>query len=627
MNALIIGTAGHIDHGKSALVKTLTGTDPDRLAEEQERGMTIDIGFAFLNENIAFIDVPGHERFIKNMVTGAATIDVAMLVIAADDGVMPQTREHLEILELLNVRYGIIVINKIDLVKSDWLEIVVEDVRQLIKGTFLEAAPVFKTAAIRGIGIAELRQYLVELPANLPQTPTTEIFRLPVDRVFTVKGFGTVVTGTVLSGKINIGDEVEIMPTARRARVRGIQSQNQVRDVLVRGHRAALNLAGISREEFERGMIVATPGVFRPTRLLTVFIRLLNDVPVLKYNDRVRFHLGTGEFIVKVRLIGCDCLNPGTGGVAQILFERPVTAGFFDHFIIRSYSPLNTIGGGIVVDNCPAPLRKKDVAIASEITKLLNADLIECLQWFIRRKNLRLIPLTELAQDITRSVAEILVILKPILESGVLRLVNDRVIRTDLLKTVTGKMLTILNEYHRKSPLQAGLEKSELVTRLKLPEEVSDILITDLQKTGQIKFSNEEIGLNDFTPQINKSQQAKLDAILAQIERAGLTPPSLAELAGKLSIESRELRQLLNLLIEQNKIVLIERIYPFSVLALAQAENRLIQFLQGKNGATVSELKESLGVSRKYAVPLLNYFDQKEVTMRVGDIRRLGSFD
>ncbi|MFA5728599.1 MAG: SelB C-terminal domain-containing protein, partial [Candidatus Neomarinimicrobiota bacterium] len=226
-----------------------------------------------------------------------------------------------------------------------------------------------------------------------------------------------------------------------------------------------------------------------------------------------------------------------------------------------------------------------------------------------------------------RSVAEILVILKPLLESGVLRLVNDRVIRTDLLKTVAGKMLTILNEYHRKSPLQAGLEKSELVTRLKLPEEVSDILITDLQKTGQIKFSNEEIGLNDFTPQINKSQQAKLDAILAQIERAGLTPPSLAELAGKLSIESRELRQLLNLLIEQNKIVLIERIYPFSVLALAQAENRLIQFLQGKNGATVSELKESLGVSRKYAVPLLNYFDQKEVTMRVGDIRRLGSFD
>ncbi|HOU18443.1 MAG TPA: selenocysteine-specific translation elongation factor, partial [Candidatus Marinimicrobia bacterium] len=249
MQALIIGTAGHIDHGKSALVKALTGTDPDRLAEEQERGMTIDIGFAFLNENIAFIDVPGHERFIKNMVTGASTIDVAMLVIAADDGVMPQTREHFEILKLLGIQHGIIVVNKIDLVQPDWLEMVVEDVRQLVEGSFLENAPLFKTSTVTGSGIAELRRFLIELPNQIPEVRSTGLFRLPVDRVFAIKGFGTVVTGTVLSSEIKVGEEIEIMPSGKRAKIRSLQSHNQPLDSVARGQRAALNLVGVSKEQ------------------------------------------------------------------------------------------------------------------------------------------------------------------------------------------------------------------------------------------------------------------------------------------------------------------------------------------------------------------------------------------
>ena len=373
MQSLIIGTAGHIDHGKSALVKALTGTDPDRLAEEHLRGMTIDIGFAFLNENIAFIDVPGHERFIKNMVTGASTIDVAMLVIAADDGIMPQTREHFEILKLLGIRHGIVVVNKIDLVQPDWLEMVVEDIRQLVEGSFLENAPLFKTSTVSGAGIAELRRFLIELPNQIPEVHSTGLFRLPVDRVFSIKGFGTVVTGTVLSGEIKVGEEIEIMPSGKRAKIRSVQSHNQPLDSVARGQRAALNLVGISKEQIERGMIIAPPGAFVKTNLLTVYIESLPSAPPIEYNDQLRLHLGTGEYIVRIRLIGRDRLFPGKQGVAQIVLDQPISAGFRDHFILRSYSPLVTIGGGIVLENSPEPLRKKNKETAAELERLVFA--------------------------------------------------------------------------------------------------------------------------------------------------------------------------------------------------------------------------------------------------------------
>lgn len=624
MRALIIGTAGHIDHGKSALIKALTGTDPDRLAEEQERGMTIDIGFAFLNENIAFIDVPGHERFIKNMVTGVATIDVAMLVIAADDGVMPQTREHLEILKLLGLRHGLIVINKIDLVKDDWLEMVSEDVRQLVKGSFLENAPIFKTSAVSGAGIAELRRLLVELPEKIPAVQSTGLFRLPVDRVFSVKGFGTVVTGTVLSGAIKVGDEVEIMPAGQRVKIRGIQSHSNTVNSVSKSHRAALNLAGMTRPEIERGMLVVTPGAFRKTDLLTVFLESLPDGPPIKYNDRLRLHLGTGEYIVRIRLIGRERLLPGRSGVAQIIFDHPVTAGFRERFIVRSYSPLETIGGGIVLENFPERLRKKDVGLAAELEKLVQAGYEEWLKWMIIRQGEKLITVAELARALTISREEIALPLTKLLNENKIREHNGNLIGADRFAGVSEQIVMTLTEFHRQNPLLNGLDKATLCGRLHLDDTLGDWLFVDLMKIGKLQIVGDKLALAGFTPQLNDGQSSRQGQILAEINTAGLTPLTLSELAEKLQIMPEELRQLINLLVGQQKVVLLDRIFPFSSTVIAQAEEKLIQFLHTKSTATVSELKDVLGVSRKYAVPLLNYFDQKGVTVRSGDLRRLG---
>jgi len=627
MQSLIIGTAGHIDHGKSALVKALTGTDPDRLAEEHLRGMTIDIGFAFLTENIAFIDVPGHERFIKNMVTGASTIDVAMLVIAADDGIMPQTREHFEILKLLGIQHGIIVVNKIDLVKPDWLEMVVEDVRQLVEGSFLENAPLFKTSTVTGSGIAELCRFLIELPNQIPEVRSTSLFRLPVDRVFSVKGFGTVVTGTVLSGEIKVGEEVEIMPSGQRAKIRSLQSHNQPLDSITRGQRAALNLVGVSKEQIERGMIVATLGAFVKTNLLTVYIESLPSAPPIEYNDQLRLHLGTGEYIVRIRLIGRDRLFPGKQGVAQIVLDQPISAGFRDHFILRSYSPLVTIGGGIVLENSPEPLRKKDEPIAAELERLVCAGNEEWLKWLIFRQGEKLITIEKLAQALTITVAEISPLLVQLVKENVIRESEGKIIAAERFAECTEKLITVLIEFHRQNPLLPGLEKATLFGNLHLDETLGNWLIEELAKAGKIRIVGDKLAIAGFTPQLNQRQISRQEQILAEITESGLTPPTLAELAEKLQTDLAEMRQLINLLVSQQEVVLIDRIYPFSAAAVAEAETKLIEFLRGKSGATVSELKEVLGISRKFALPLLNYFDQKGMTARSGDKRRLGSID
>ena len=627
MQSLIIGTAGHIDHGKSALVKALTGTDPDRLAEEHLRGMTIDIGFAFLTENIAFIDVPGHERFIKNMVTGASTIDVAMLVIAADDGIMPQTREHFEILKLLGIQHGIIAVNKIDLVKPDWLEMVVEDVRQLVEGSFLENAPLFKTSTVTGSGIAELCRFLIELPNQIPEVRSTSLFRLPVDRVFSVKGFGTVVTGTVLSGEIKVGEEVEIMPSGQRAKIRSLQSHNQPLDSITRGQRAALNLVGVSKEQIERGMIVATLGAFVKTNLLTVYIESLPSAPPIEYNDQLRLHLGTGEYIVRIRLIGRDRLFPGKQGVAQIVLDQPISAGFRDHFILRSYSPLVTIGGGIVLENSPEPLRKKDEPIAAELERLVCAGNEEWLKWLIFRQGEKLITIEKLAQALTITVAEISPLLVQLVKENVIRESEGKIIAAERFAECTEKLITVLIEFHRQNPLLPGLEKATLFGNLHLDETLGNWLIEELAKAGKIRIVGDKLAIAGFTPQLNQRQISRQEQILAEITESGLTPPTLAELAEKLQTDLAEMRQLINLLVSQQEVVLIDRIYPFSAAAVAEAETKLIEFLRGKSGATVSELKEVLGISRKFALPLLNYFDQKGMTARSGDKRRLGSID
>jgi len=623
MKPVIIGTAGHIDHGKSALLKAITGTDPDRLEEEQRRGLTIDIGFAFLSENIAFIDVPGHERFIKNMVTGASTIDMAMLVIAADDGVMPQTREHLDILQLLGIKSGLIVITKTDLASDEWLELMLEDVKKFIKGTFLEKAPIFTVSSVTGEGIEKLKEGILSLSSRFQRKETTGLFRLPIDRVFSLKGYGTIVTGSVISGKITVGDVIEIQPLGEKVRVRGIQSHNRAVDSIIAGHRAALNLQGIEKRSIKRGYSVCTPGYYLPTNLLTCKITLLPSAPTLKYNSRIRIHLGTGEYIARIRLIGRDKIEPGKSAVAQIIFDDTVSAGFRDHFIIRSYSPLSTIGGGIVLDVNPKPLKKKEVDAIVGIQNLIDGDINTCIEWFFQKNNLQIVSESYLARKMSLPLINISENLR-ILESRkkIIR-INRGYISTTTLSQTKEKMLNTLSKFHKENPLMHGIEKLVLFKQIDAIEQIGNWILDTLKNNRKIKIQGDRISLYDFQPELTDKQEETLNKLENEFLKGGFSPPGYEKLLSKISIPENELQELIILLSNQKKILILGKNTIFHKDIIDKGEKLIEEFLKKKGVATVSELKNILGTSRKWAIPLLNYYDQIGLTIRDGDLRRL----
>ena len=623
MKPVIIGTAGHIDHGKSALLKALTGTDPDRLEEEQRRGLTIDIGFAFLSENIAFIDVPGHERFIKNMVTGASTIDMAMLVIAADDGVMPQTREHFDILQLLGIRSGMIVITKTDLVPDDWLELVIEDIKKFIKGTFLEKAPIFTVSSVTGKGIEKLKEGILSLSSRFQRKEATGLFRLPIDRVFTLKGYGTIVTGSVISGKITVGDVIEIQPLGKKVRVRGIQSHNRIVDSITAGHRAALNLQGIEKRSIKRGYSVCTPGYYLPTNLLTCKISLLHSAPTLKYNSRIRIHLGTGEYIARVRLIGMDKLEPGESAIAQTTFDKMVSAGFRDRFIIRSYSPLLTIGGGIVLDVNPKPLKKKQIDAIVGIQNLIDRDINTCIEWFFQKNDLQIVSESNLARKLSLPLINISENLR-ILESQkkIIR-ISEGYFSTTTSTQIKEKMLNTLSKYHKENPLAYGMEKLELFKQIDVIRPIGNWILDTLKNNRKIKIQGDKISLYDFQPELTDKQEETLNKLENEFLKGGFNPLGYEELFSNISIPEDELQRLITLLVNQRRIIILEKNIIFHKDIVNKGEKLIKGFLKKKGNATVGELKDVLGTSRKWAIPLLNYYDQIGLTIRDGDLRRL----
>lgn len=623
MKPLIIGTAGHIDHGKSALLKTLTGTDPDRLEEEQRRGLTIDIGFAFLSENIAFIDVPGHERFIKNMITGASTIDMAMLVIAADDGIMPQTREHLDILQFLGIKTGLIVITKLDLVSDDWLELVIEDVKKFIKGTFLEKAPIFTVSSVTGKGIKKLKKGILSLSSRFQRKEATGLLRMPIDRVFTLKGYGTIVTGSVISGKITVGNEIEIQPLGEKVRVRGIQSHNRAVDSITAGHRAALNLQGIEKESIKRGYSVCTPGYYLPTNLLTCKISLLSSAPTLKYNSRVRIHLGTGEYIARVRLIGRDKLEPGESAIAQVTFDKVVSAGFRYRFIIRSYSPLSTIGGGIVLDVNPKPLKKKQVDAIVGIQNLIDGDINTCIEWFFQKKDLQIVSDSYLARKLSLPLKDITENLQILENRKKIIRINRGCISTIILSQTKEEMLNTILKFHKENPLIYGIEKLVLFKQIDVIGPIGNWILDTLKNNRKIKIQGNRISLYDFQPELTDKQEETLNKLENEFLKGGFSPPGYEKLMSKISIQEDELQELITLLSNRKKVLIIGKNTIFHRDIIDKGEKLIEEFLKKKGVATVSELKNILGTSRKWAIPLLNYYDQIGLTIRDGDLRRL----
>ncbi|MDZ7342225.1 MAG: selenocysteine-specific translation elongation factor [candidate division KSB1 bacterium] len=633
MRHIIIGTAGHIDHGKSSLVKALTGTDPDRLKEEKEREMTIDLGFAFLGDNITFIDVPGHEKFVKNMAAGVSTIDMVLLVIAADDGIMPQTQEHFEILQLLGVNKGLIVVTKIDMVEPDWLELVIEEIKELVKGTFLEGAPIIPVSNVTGQGIAELKNLILSLAQQFDARPDKGVFRLWVDRVFTMKGSGTVIAGTVLSGSCKTGDTVELLPQQRQLRVRRVQVHNKTLEQCVTGERAAINLMDIEKEEIERGNMLAKPGYYQPTYMLNARLNLLKSSPhPLKNRDRIRLHLGTGEIIARAVLLEKQELFPGESTFVQFRLEAPYMADYGDRYVIRSFSPAQTIGGGTIVEVHPPKLKYLPEQELQRLALLEKADPHVIVEQYLLKNEYALKTVSSLAQELSLAPEAISQVLETLRQRDRVTVINEKpewaVIHAAHFQGARSAILDFLKKFHQEHPMLWGIKKSELRERLfgKMSSVLFDAILETLLRENSVTSKDEKIFLTGheirFTP---KQQEIKNQVEQIYLKTEYVTPgwdEIVTEVAGK----PKDILDVVTGLIELGVLVEIkyyEKPAIFHKTHIDKAQEILVNYLKQHGEIRLGEFREMINSTRKFATPILVYFDQIGITEREGEIRRL----
>ncbi|HOC88710.1 MAG TPA: selenocysteine-specific translation elongation factor [bacterium] len=625
---IIIGTAGHIDHGKSALVKALTGTDPDRLAEEHERGMTIDLGFAFLSPEIALIDVPGHEKFIKNMVAGVSTIDLAMLVVAADDGVMPQTREHLDILSLLRLQRGLIVLSKVDLVDAELLELVREEVREAVKGTFLSGAPIFEVSSLTGQGLPALREALLAAAAAMPMRPARGTFWLPVDRSFIIKGFGTVVTGTLLAGSAAVGETLELLPAGRPVKIRGLQQQGKSVERVSSGYRTAVNLQAISREEVGRGDVLATPGQFKASRLMDGRLDLLKSAKKELLNRaRVRLHLGTREIMARVKLLDTERLKPGTSALVQLLLEEPAVAMRREPFVVRHYSPAFTIGGGMVLEAEAAVHRRFDKKVLEHLKALEHPDPMEMITSALLSNPFALQNGQEIAARCGLEQEQTEALLAGGLERGEILAfgagAKSLYVHRDGFVQLQELLASALEAFHKREPLKPGMSKAELRAQAGggVAPKLFDQALAALVAGQRVLEQPQWVKLAGHTIRLGAADEKSAERITTLLAAAPFSPPDEAELGRELGLSAHELRRLLGALQGMGRIFRLEGDLYFLHSALTEADRRLQEYAAGREEISVSEFRELLGTTRKYAVPLLNWFDHTGRTERIGDNR------
>jgi len=631
MKQVILGTAGHIDHGKTTLVKALTGIETDRLKEEKERGITIELGFAHLElpggRLIGIVDVPGHEKFVKNMVAGATGIDIVALVIAADEGVMPQTREHLEICQLLDIRHGLVVLTKIDMVDEEWLELVKEDLREFLADSFLSDAPVVEVSAVTGEGIPELLETLDSLVKTIPQREPGLFFRLPIDRVFVMKGFGTVVTGTTISGEIHTGDEVTVYPKGIIARIRGIQVHNREVEESRAGLRTAINLQGVEKAELRRGDIVATRDSLKTTFMADVVLDLLPSAPrILKNRARVRFHTGTSEIISTVVLLDREELKPGERCFAQIRMEEPTALLPHDRFVLRSYSPVRAIGGGKILHALPRKKKRFSGAVLKELEILDRGDLGEVTEQFVREAGFRGLEqkdlpfLTNGSRNKLSAALNALMARKKVLqydrEKGVL-------IHADFLERARKEILETLKNYHRDNPLKIGLLTEELRSRTvgSRNPKLFNYILGQLIGEGILVQEKELVRFKEHRVTLARDQEKARAEIEKTYLEAGLTPPYFKELKEKFPGGSAN--DVLGVMLEEGTLVKVKEDLYFHRQALEELEKRLVAYLRENGEIDTPRFKEMTNASRKYTIPLLEYFDRTQVTVRVGDSRVL----
>lgn len=627
----VIGTAGHVDHGKSTLVQALTGTNPDRLKEEREREMTIDLGFAWLTlpsgEEVGIVDVPGHRDFIENMLAGVGGIDAALFVIAADEGIMPQTKEHLAILDLLQVQGGVVALTKIDLVDDpDWLELVEDDIHNRLNGTVLADAPIIRVSARTGQGIPDLLKSLSDCLANRPARLDFGRPRLPVDRVFTMPGFGTVITGTLGDGSLHSGDEVEILPSGLRSRVRGLQTHKRKEDTAIPGSRTAVNLAGINVDQVKRGDVIAYPGSYKSSKRIDVTFRLLRDVvQPLRHNTLVKFFTGAAEILSRVRLLGADEVQPGQEGWLQLELEEPVVTIRGDHYILRRPSPGETLGGGVVVDPHPkkrhkrfsgeeiADLEKLSQGTPSEI--FIQATLalgIAPYQDVVTRSNLD--------KDSANSAVNELIALGQIvvLDDSKPGLVSPLSLITThaYWEQISRKILEDVDDYHQSNPLRRGISREELKSHLKLSTRVYNVILHKIVSSGELVEDGTVVKRTGHSILFSPQQQRLVDALLARFSASPFSPPTTKECLEEVGDEIYEAMIELGLLVPIPPDVVF-RTQDYNLMV-----GEIIDLLKKNGKITAAEVRDHFNTSRRYVLSLLEFLDARGITVREGDYRR-----
>jgi len=633
LKQVILGTAGHIDHGKTTLIKALTGTDTDRLKEEKLRGITIELGFASLDlpsgQHIGIVDVPGHEKFVKNMVAGATGIDIVVMVIAADEGVMPQTREHMEICTLLGVKYGFVVLTKIDLVDEEWLELAMEDVKDFIRGTFLEDTQVIPVSSKTGEGIDNFIDTLDKLSAKIPDRTSSGLFRLPVDRVFTMKGFGTVITGSLISGRIQVGDTIMIYPSTITSKVRGIQVHNQSVNEAEAGMRTAINFQGLEKASVNRGDVLANPGALTAGYMVDISLNFLSSNPKPAKNRMlVRLHTGTSEVLGNLILLDKEELNPGETTVAQLRLDTSVSLVKDDRLVLRSYSPVRTIGGGYVLNPIPQKHKRFKLEIVKGLKGLENSDPEGIISYHVDESgylglsfsSLKL--MTNIPEKKLDNIIQGLLSKKNIIQVD---RENKIYIHENTFDRLIKKIKDNLGGYHKTNPLKAGMPREELKT--KFPPDMNSklftLIINQMIKSKDIATEEETVHLADHKVSLGTDQTDIKKKIIETYKKNGLTPPYFRELAKTLNVDAARANDVLMLLVNEGIIIKTKEDLYFHTDAIKGLQNKLVDFLASNGEITTPQFKDMTGASRKFVIPLIEYFDSKKVTLRIGDIRKL----
>jgi selenocysteine-specific elongation factor len=629
---VIMGTAGHIDHGKTSLIKALTGINCDRLAEEQKRGITIELGFAYLDLTpqirLGIIDVPGHERFVKNMVAGAAGIDFVLLVIAADEGIMPQTREHLEICSLLGIRAGLVALTKTDMVEEEWLELVREEVQTYLGGSFLDGAPIIPVSAHTGAGLEELKGHIAELSSTFAPDRRSDLFRLPVDRVFTMKGHGTVVTGTSISGALRLGEEIEIVPSGHRSKVRGLQVHGTAAEVAHAGERTAVNLYGLEVAELERGEVLAHPQTLFPSMVWDVEMTCLSSSPnPLKHRTEVHFHHGSREILAKLFFLDRDKLEPGETAVCQVRFPRPLPGVFGDRCIVRSFSPLQTVAGGRIINPLGRKVRRhsKDLETLNTLGSISGEELLLAQLRLAGRGGLTVAELRIMTDMESKLLDKTLQLLGGKQLAFQFDREDKRFVGADVLDGLAGECLAYLGDYHRREPMRQGLSRAELISGFGrgMHPKLVHFLVERLVKSAQVVLEGDTLRLPDHVVSLASDQSGLRTLMETAYIQAGFMPPTTKAFLEENGLTAKDVAQMYRLLMEEGVLIKVSEEFYYAKTAMDEIVARVRGFFESNQEMGPQDFRDLTELTRKFAIPVLEYLDKEKITMRIGDKRQI----